>query len=104
MAAAKDMGRAAAVKPAAAVDEWFREADVLVVGFGAAGACAAIGAREVGAEVLVLERASGGGGTSATDARERAMRLANAADRAIQATLSEDSARFLAQSRQEGGE
>ncbi len=70
MAAARDMGRAAAVKPAAAVDEWFREADVLVVGFGAAGACAAIGAREVEAEVLVLERASGGGGTSANSTGE----------------------------------
>jgi len=52
----------------------------------------------------VLHGGVGGGGTSATDARERAMRLANAADRAIQATLSEDSARFLAQNRQEGGE
>ena len=70
MAAGREMGRAAAVKPAAAVDEWFREADVLVVGFGAAGACAAIGAREVGAEVLVLERASGGGGTSANSTGE----------------------------------
>jgi 3-oxo-5alpha-steroid 4-dehydrogenase len=37
----------------------------VIVGLGAAGACAAIEAADGGAEVLVLERASGGGGTSA---------------------------------------
>jgi 3-oxo-5alpha-steroid 4-dehydrogenase len=47
------------------VAAWTDEADVVVVGFGAAGACAAIEAREAGADVLVLERAGGGGGTSA---------------------------------------
>jgi succinate dehydrogenase/fumarate reductase flavoprotein subunit len=40
-------------------------ADVIVVGMGAAGACAAIEAHEAGAEVLVIERTSGGGGSSA---------------------------------------
>lgn len=39
--------------------------DVLVVGLGCAGASAAIEAREAGADVVVLERSSGGGGTSA---------------------------------------
>jgi 3-oxo-5alpha-steroid 4-dehydrogenase len=39
-------------------------ADVVVVGFGAAGACAAIEAAESGASVLVLDR-FGGGGASA---------------------------------------
>jgi len=52
------------------VAEWDRETDVVVVGFGAAGACAALGAREAGAEVLLLERASGGGGTSANSTGE----------------------------------
>jgi succinate dehydrogenase/fumarate reductase flavoprotein subunit len=47
------------------VPSWDDEADVVVVGLGAAGACAAIEARGAGAEVVVLERASGGGGTSA---------------------------------------
>lgn len=42
-----------------------REVDVLVVGLGCAGACAAIEAAQAGAETLALERASGGGGTSA---------------------------------------
>jgi 3-oxo-5alpha-steroid 4-dehydrogenase len=41
------------------------ETDVLVAGFGAAGSCAAHAAREVGAEVLVAERASGAGGAAA---------------------------------------
>src|SRR6185369_14570286 len=59
------MGRAAAVRPAREVARWDREADVVIVGFGAAGACAAIEATQAGAEVLLLERASGGGGTSA---------------------------------------
>lgn len=39
-------------------------ADVLVIGLGAAGASAAIEARGAGAEVLVLERASAGGGST----------------------------------------
>lgn len=44
---------------------WDKEADVVIVGYGIAGACAAIEAAESGAEVMVLERASGGGGASA---------------------------------------
>lgn len=54
-----------AVRAAEEVSSWDLEADVVVVGFGCAGACAAIEAAEAGADVLVLERASGGGGTSA---------------------------------------
>jgi 3-oxo-5alpha-steroid 4-dehydrogenase len=38
--------------------------DVVVVGFGAAGACAAIEAAESGARVLVLDRFTGGGATA----------------------------------------
>ena len=40
---------------------WDDEADVLVVGWGAAGACAALEARAAGASVLVLDRFGGGG-------------------------------------------
>ncbi|MDT7726854.1 MAG: 3-oxo-5alpha-steroid 4-dehydrogenase [Actinomycetota bacterium] len=36
-------------------------ADVVIVGFGAAGACAAIEAADAGAEVLVIDRFQGGG-------------------------------------------
>ena len=39
-------------------------ADVVVVGFGAAGACAAIEAADRGARVLVLDRFGGGGATA----------------------------------------
>ena len=42
---------------------WDEEADVVVVGFGAAGASAAIQARDEGAEVLILDRFEGGGAT-----------------------------------------
>jgi len=39
-------------------------ADVVVVGFGAAGACAAIEAADAGADVVVLDRFEGGGATA----------------------------------------
>jgi succinate dehydrogenase/fumarate reductase flavoprotein subunit len=47
------------------IPKWDDEADVVIVGLGCAGACAAIEARLAGARVLVLERASGGGGVTA---------------------------------------
>ncbi|MGH3734677.1 MAG: FAD-binding protein [Micromonosporaceae bacterium] len=43
---------------------WHAEADVVVVGFGAAGACAAIEAARTGATVLVVDRFAGGGATA----------------------------------------
>ncbi|QDQ97067.1 FAD-dependent oxidoreductase [Tomitella fengzijianii] len=45
--------------------EWDIEADVVVVGYGIAGACAAIEAARAGAEVVILERAGGWGGAAA---------------------------------------
>ncbi|MFZ5847440.1 MAG: FAD-binding protein [Actinomycetota bacterium] len=47
-----------------AAQSWDAEADVVVVGFGAAGACAAIEAAEAGADVLVLDRFLGGGASA----------------------------------------
>lgn len=44
---------------------WSEAADVVVLGLGCAGAAAALEADAAGAETVVLERASGGGGTSA---------------------------------------
>ena len=41
--------------------QWHDSTDVLVVGWGAAGASAAIEAREQGADVLVVDRFGGGG-------------------------------------------
>lgn len=50
---------------ASSVTTWHRQTDVLVIGMGAAGLSAAIGASTHGAEVLILEAASGAGGTTA---------------------------------------
>ena len=49
-----------------AVERWDEEADVVIVGVGGAGVCAAISARLAGASVLALERFGGAGGTTAT--------------------------------------
>ena len=43
---------------------WDLEADVVVVGYGAAGACAALEAVAAGADVIVLDRFAGGGATA----------------------------------------
>ncbi|MCW2760681.1 MAG: hypothetical protein JWR85_882 [Marmoricola sp.] len=50
---------------AADVETWSDEVDVVVVGFGIAGACAALEAARGGASVILLERAAEYGGTSA---------------------------------------
>jgi len=50
---------------AASVERWSDEVDVVVVGFGIAGGCAALEAARSGAKVLLLERAATYGGTSA---------------------------------------
>ena len=47
------------------VTGWSDEVDVVVVGFGIAGACAALEAARAGASVILLERAAEYGGTSA---------------------------------------
>jgi len=47
-------------------DHWAREADVVVLGSGAAGLAAAIAAHDEGASVLLLEKADLIGGTTAT--------------------------------------
>ncbi len=44
--------------------DWDIEADVVVVGFGAAGACAALEAAAAGRSVVVLDRFAGGGATA----------------------------------------
>ena len=47
------------------VETWSDEVDVVVVGFGISGACAALEAARTGASVILLERAAEYGGTSA---------------------------------------
>ncbi|HEY3842243.1 MAG TPA: FAD-dependent oxidoreductase [Acidimicrobiales bacterium] len=50
---------------ASAITSWDGTADVVVVGFGAAGSTAAFSAAEAGAEVIVTERTGGPGGAAA---------------------------------------
>lgn len=52
------------------VPQWSGTADVLVVGFGGAGACAAIEAADGGATVLMFEAASASGGSTALSSAE----------------------------------
>jgi succinate dehydrogenase/fumarate reductase flavoprotein subunit len=52
------------------VQRWDIETDVVVIGFGAAGACAAIEAARAGAKVTLFEVAAGSGGTSALSGGE----------------------------------
>ena len=61
------MSEQADVEPrqAAEIGSWDATADVIVVGFGAAGSTAAFSAAEAGAEVLVTERTGGPGGAAA---------------------------------------
>lgn len=51
--------------PAGAIIEWADEADVVIAGYGVAGAAAAVEATHAGAEVLVLERTGSWGGAAA---------------------------------------
>lgn len=55
----------ALTRPVAPGHQWDGRADVIVVGGGIAGVCAAIEARAGGADVLLIEAASGTGGSSA---------------------------------------
>lgn len=52
------------------VSRWDIETEVAIVGFGAAGACAAIEAVRAGAKVVLIEATSGNGGTSALSGGE----------------------------------
>jgi succinate dehydrogenase/fumarate reductase flavoprotein subunit len=50
---------------ASRVTDWSDDVDVVVIGFGIAGGCAAVTAAVAGARVLVLERSAAAGGTTA---------------------------------------
>jgi len=51
--------------PAESIDRWDHEADVVIAGYGVAGAAAAVEAIAAGADVLVLERTGSWGGAAA---------------------------------------
>src|SRR3954469_18018979 len=51
--------------PASSITGWDHEADVVIAGYGIAGAAAAVEAARCGADVLVLERTGSWGGAAA---------------------------------------
>jgi succinate dehydrogenase/fumarate reductase flavoprotein subunit len=53
------------VSVAGGIEKWDYEADVVVVGYGGAGAATAITAHDAGAKVIILEKMSEGGGNTA---------------------------------------
>ena len=52
------------------ITDWYAECDVAVVGFGGAGACAALEAAYGGAKVAIFEAASAPGGSTALSSAE----------------------------------
>lgn len=52
------------------VNQWEIETDVAIVGFGGAGACAAIEASDAGAEVCIVEVSAASGGSTALSSAE----------------------------------
>ena len=52
------------------VPQWDFETDVAIVGFGGAGACAALEAANAGAQVMIFELASASGGSTAMSSGE----------------------------------
>lgn len=52
------------------VQQWDIETDIAIVGFGGAGACAAIEAADAGAEVIIFEVASDSGGSTKLSSAE----------------------------------
>ncbi|WP_314036367.1 FAD-dependent oxidoreductase [Dietzia sp. CH92] len=61
MATPEDLGPVRADQ----ITTWDHEADVVIAGYGVAGAAAAVGAAQSGADVLVFERTGGWGGAAA---------------------------------------
>ena len=67
-AAAAAFGSHAIAKEAIPNFKWEEETDVLIAGFGGAGAAAAIEAHDAGARVLILEKLEAGGGNTSVSA------------------------------------
>lgn len=64
-ASATAVGGLGGVSPAMGNEqEWTRETDVVVIGYGGAGAAAAIAAHDAGASVLIIEKTESGGGST----------------------------------------
>ena len=62
--------------------KWDREADVVILGYGGAGASAAITAKDAGADVVIFEKCPQGGGNTAVSSG--GMMIPNNRERAIE--------------------
>ena len=52
------------------VQQWDRDTDVAIVGFGGAGGCAAIEVADAGSSAIIFELASASGGSTALSSAE----------------------------------
>ena len=89
--------------PASEVPVWDFETDVAVIGFGAAGACAAIEAADAGAKVTLFERNSGSGGASGLSGGEIYIGGGGGTDVQIAAGFEDSTADFAAYLKAAGG-
>ena len=81
-AAAGGVVSQASAKPQAGLPaKWDREADVVILGYGGAGASAAITAKDAGADVVIFEKTAQGGGNTAVSSG--GMMIPNNRERAI---------------------
>jgi len=89
--------------PAKHVGEWHLETDVVVIGFGATGACAAVEAADAGARVMLFERSSGSGGASALSGGEIYIGGSGGTDAQRAAGFEDSTADFAAYLKAAGG-
>lgn len=80
LAAGVALTKTASAKPADLPQKWDREADVVILGYGGAGASAAIAAKDAGADVIIFEKCATGGGNTAVSSG--GMMIPNNRDRA----------------------
>lgn len=89
--------------PAAEVASWDFNIDVAVIGFGAAGACAAIEAADAGAQVMLFERNSGSGGASGLSGGEIYIGGGGGTDAQVAAGFADTTEDFTAYLKAAGG-
>jgi len=89
--------------PAGAVEHWDFQTDVAVIGFGAAGACAAIAAADAGAQVMLFERNSGSGGASGLSGGEIYIGGGGGTDAQTSAGFADTTEDFIAYLKAAGG-
>lgn len=68
--AVEDKAKPTKVRRLEDVTEWHKTMDIAVIGFGGAGACAAIEAKDAGADVTIFELSSASGGSTAMSSAE----------------------------------